>query len=70
MKAFNLKSFIIGVIIGNLIVCSVIFNYIDKNYIKVYDVDIGHFCFKNGHIYQLEQLVDESKLDDNFKKSK
>ena len=67
MTNFNLKSFIIGVIIGTVVACSILLNYVDNNYIKIYDVDIGHFCFKGGHIFQLEQLVDESKLNADFK---
>ena len=70
MKNFNIKSFIIGVIIGNVVVCSMLFKYVESNYIKIYDVDIGHFCFKDGHIYQLEKLVDESLMTSDFKKSK
>lgn len=70
MRNFDYKAFIIGVLFGNVVICSLMFPYINKHYTKIYDVDIGHFCFIDNHVFQLQQLVDESKLSHDFKPAK
>ena len=71
---FKDKQFFIGLIIGiflsSILTGIITYKYLDKNYVELNKVDIGYFIFKDGHIYQLEQLVDESQLTQEFKKSK
>jgi hypothetical protein len=60
---------IIGSIISSIITGVLMFQYFSNNYVYLNKVDIGYFIFKDNHVYQLEQLVDESKFSPDFKKA-
>lgn len=64
VKNFNLKSFILGIFLGIFFIGSLTYTYVSENYVKVYTVDIGHFAMKDGHIYQLEKLVDPNYVSE------
>jgi hypothetical protein len=53
---FNLKSFIIGLMVGSFIVGCSIYYHLESHYVQVHDSNIGGFVFKDGKAYQLSEL--------------
>lgn len=55
-KKFELRSFIIGLVIGGLTAGYSVFNHLESRYVRVHDSNIGGFVFKNGKVYNLSEL--------------
>jgi hypothetical protein len=60
---------IVGLMIGSIITSVSMYKYFTNNYVYLNKVDIGYFIFKDNHVYQLEQLLDESQITPEFKKA-
>jgi hypothetical protein len=73
MKYSEYKYLIIGIIsgilFGSMIIGIPMYHYYTNNYVQLNKVDIGYFIFKDNHIFQLEQLLDESQMTPDFKKA-
>lgn len=52
----SLQSFIIGLLVGSMIIGYSIYNHLEKNYIKLQHTNIGYVVIKDAHIYTLYEL--------------
>lgn len=52
----SLQSFIIGLLVGSMVVGYSVFYHLEKNYIKLQHTNIGYVVIKNEHIYTLYEL--------------
>jgi hypothetical protein len=52
----SLQSFIIGLLVGSMVVGYSVYNHLEKNYIKLQKTNIGYVIIKNEHIYSLYEL--------------
>lgn len=52
----SLQSFIIGLLIGSMVVGYSVYYHLEKNYVKLQKTNIGYVIIKNEHIYSLYEL--------------
>ena len=71
MQNFNLKSFLIGIVVGMLLIGSFSYVYVNAHYVQVHETNsAGLFVFKNGDLFSLEPVMNETTYNTNFKKVK
>lgn len=52
----SLQSFIIGLLVGSMVVGYSVYYHLEKNYIKLQHTNIGYVVIKNEHIYTLYEF--------------
>ncbi len=71
IQNFNMKSCLIGVVIGMLLIGSFSYVYVNAHYVQDYETNsAGSFLFRSGDLFSLEPVMNETSYNNNFKKNK
>ena len=52
----SLQSFIIGLLVGSMVVGYSVYYHLEHNYVKLQHTNIGYVVIKNEHIYTLYEF--------------